>query len=314
MRRLRAIVTSLGVLSVLALAAHAQIADATYIGGKRCALCHRARNKDLVEAYPATAHAKALLEPTDENIVADFANAPFQRDQVAWVLASGRHEQAYLDKELKVLPGLWSVSDKKWLPQEAVDGGTECVGCHVTGYDPETREWKEAGVGCERCHGGGSLHMKAKADDRKSTIVTPSTLTPQLQAADCGQCHSRGRSKDGKYAFPQGYVPGTDLAACFDDAKPETAGRNQQYSDLIRSPKHWENGVVCEKCHDPHGATEHPFQLRLPINETCVQCHKDKADLAAHAKAKDKTPAADATCATCHMPNGRHLFDKAVAD
>jgi predicted CXXCH cytochrome family protein len=131
----------------------------------------------------------------------------------------------------------------------------------------------------------------------------------------CGQCHSRGRAKGGATAFCVGFQPGGDLEAAFDDAKPQAAGRNQQYSDLRQSPKHWDAGVVCEKCHDPHGDTDQPYQLRLSIDDTCLQCHKDKVkSLEEHVKDKGKTAPAGATCATCHMPGGRHLFDKTLAD
>lgn len=300
--------------AVLVVQLHGQVpAGATYAGNRLCLACHKGTNAELVAGYQQTAHFKAMQAASDAAIVADFAGAPFGKDQVKWVLGVGRHEQAYLDGDLKVLPGIWSVTDKKWVPQEAVDGATQCVGCHTTGFDPAAKTWKELGVGCERCHGPGSVHNTAKREERKTTILNPATLDPALQAAACGQCHSHGKSKDGQYAYPHGYVPGTDLAAVFDDGKPTAPGRNQQYSELLQSPAHWDAGVVCEKCHDPHGNTQLEYQLRMPINDTCLQCHAAAVkSLAEHVAAKGKTAPADATCATCHMPDARHLFDKTI--
>ncbi len=315
--RLRRILWCVALVGALAVAGHGQVAGANYLGSRLCIMCHRtnAAHAKIVEGFPQTAHAKAMLAATDAGaIVADFTGAPFAKDQVAWVLSSGRHEQAYLDRDLKVLPGLWLVAEKKWVPQEAVDGATQCVGCHVTGYDPAKKTWKQLGVGCERCHGPGSKHMTAATDAKKTTILLPSNFEPQVQAMACGQCHSRGKSKDGQYAFPHGYLPGTKLSDVYEDAKPQEKGRNQQFSDLMQSPKHWDQAVVCEKCHDPHGNTAQPYQLTMAIDETCLQCHKDKIpSLAEHVKAKGKTAPEGATCATCHMPDGRHLFDKSLA-
>lgn len=311
-------VTPVAALFLAVFAGHsAVVAGAEYKGSRLCLVCHKKTNPDLVAHYPDTPHAKALLPAEGDNVVADFANAPFPREQAAYVLGSGRNQQAYLDKDFKVLPGRWLVADKKWVEEPVVDGRTECVGCHVTNYNPEGTKpeemWTQTGVGCEMCHGPASKHISASAAERGNTIVKPRELTPDRQMMNCGQCHSRGRDTTGKYAFPIDYLPGEDLGTYFVDAKPQTAGQNQQYSDLRQSPKHFENGVTCEKCHEPHGNSDQPHQLRLSVNETCTQCHADNKDIAAHAAAKGATVPDGATCATCHMPEGRHLFDSTLA-
>lgn len=300
--------------ALLVVAAHGQIAGAKYTKTAICSMCHRNLQPELVSGYPQTRHAQAMAVAGGENIVADFANAPFQRDRVAYVLGNGRAQQAYLDADLKVLPGKWSTADKAWLPFESVDGGVQCVGCHSTGYDPETRKWKELGVGCEMCHGPGSKHLGAVGNDQKQeTIVRPAELTPQRQAMVCGRCHSQGKSQDGVHPYAVDFLPGEDLDAKFVQAEPTGPGLNQQFTDLERSPKHYENGVVCTTCHDPHGDTDQPHQLRAPLTELCLTCHAAAVkSLDEHTKAKGATAPDGATCATCHMPEGRHLFDKTV--
>jgi len=290
---------------------HAQ-QEATYRGSKACALCHRVSHPEIVAAHSKSAHAHALAEASAETVVADFANAPFPRERVKYVLGSGRQHQAYMDANWRVLPGKWSVKEKKWLPQEEVDGRSQCVPCHVTGLDVKTLEWKEMNVGCEACHGPGSLHLL----NTKTGILVLRSLAekdPHRAAMVCGQCHSRGHDPSGKFPFPAGFKPGEDLGKFFVDAQPKEAGMNQQFSELIQSPKHWKNGVVCMTCHEAHGNTDQPTMLRKPINELCLDCHKATVkDIPSHAQEKGVKAPAGATCATCHMPEGRHLFDKSI--
>lgn len=63
----------------------------------------------------------------------------------------------------------------------------ECFRCHVTGYGGPggyvslDRTPGLANVGCEACHGGGSVHMAAPMEDKKKTIST--------NGLDCRTCH-----------------------------------------------------------------------------------------------------------------------------
>jgi predicted CXXCH cytochrome family protein len=300
-------------ISAIVLIAAMVVADvhsASYKGTKLCMMCHKATHPTIVKGFQKSAHFKAMQNAADENaIVGDFStNTAFKKDQVAFVLGSGRTEQAYLDAKFQVLPATWDVKSKTWKPAQAVDGSTQCIGCHVTGYNADTKAYTNLGVGCESCHGPGSEHV---ASPKTVTPVKPKNLTPALSAMICGSCHSVGKDPTGKYAFPVGYRPGDDLTKFFVDAKPTMPGRNQQYSDWITS-KHAKANVTCETCHNPHNedlnaddTSKYPHQLRKPINDQCLGCHAAKVkDLATHAP----NAPAGATCATCHMPDGRHMF------
>lgn len=285
-------------------------ASATYKQESFCIACHKTPNAPIITSWQKSAHANALGKTDDPKSTVKLLppidpNCPIQKDKVAYILGIGVKKQAYIGADMKTLPAEWNVAEKTLKPTPQVDATTECIGCHVTGYDPTAKTWVSAGVGCQMCHGPGSDHIMSKPDAKKTTIVQPKTLTPQLRADICGQCHSVGRDISKKYAFPIGFRPGMALATKFVDAKPTKHAPQQQYSELIQSAGHWKNGVVCDTCHEPHGVSTLPNQLRKPINDLCLGCHT-KLEGAQHQPENLKTN----TCATCHMPDGSHFFRK----
>lgn len=305
MKKLFLILSAISVVGLTAIIAIADVHTAPYKSATVCMMCHKGMSKAIVEGYQKSPHSKAMQKAdADGAIVGDFSsNTAFKKDAVAYVLGSGRHEQAYLDANFKVLPAMWDVKSKTWKPAEEVDGATQCIGCHTTGYDTASKTSAQLGVGCEACHGPGGDHL---GGPKKTTIVNPKNLTPAQQAMVCGQCHSVGKDVSGHFAFPVGFRPGDDLKKTFVDGKPTSVGDHQQYSEYITS-KHAKSGVTCTDCHDPHNTSKNPSQLKKPMTELCLDCHAGTIDdLATHAP----DAPAGATCATCHMPEGRHIFTK----
>jgi predicted CXXCH cytochrome family protein len=287
--------------------------EAKYIGPVLCSACHKNTHPDVFASSEETAHANAMWSVEDANatrkVVADFAaGAPFSRDDVAYVLGLGREYQAFLDSDLKLLPGEWSVEESKWVDREAVDASRDWLGGHTTGFDPETKKWVALGVTCEACHGPGSLHTGSQ--DKMGTTVRPQELEPARRAMICGQCHAQGSSKDGSLRFPAGYRPGGDLGECFvlEQQVPDGA-RNSQYNELVQGGgDHVGAGVVCTACHNPHGqgAEGAPAQLRSPTNQLCLQegCHAGTLPEKQHPEAILEKM----SCSACHMPKGKHAF------
>lgn len=285
---------------------------AKYLGPKLCNACHGVAHPDVIASWSNSAHARAMwsIDAEDEKhqVVADFSqNPPFDREQIAYVLGTGRKYQSYLDKDLKVLPAEWVVKDQAWLPREPVDTAHDCLGCHTTGFDPETRKWAALGVSCEMCHGPGSAH--AGASDKKASIVRPEELEPARRAMVCGQCHAHGKSKDGAYAFPAGFRPGDDLEQFFVVAPEAPEGVvNSQYNELVHGGgKHLAAGTVCTTCHDPHGSvSDLAAQVREPVNQLCLSegCHGGKLVGAQHTEDALQV----VSCTICHMPGSKHSF------
>lgn len=250
-------------------------AKPAYVGSAKCQPCH----KPVYTAWKETLHAKA--NPNLEEVKKQIEEGKTKEQ-----LDPTEDEVSYIYRR--------------------------SVGFDGTNY-------AEAGVGCEDCHGPAGAHLKAKLADKKTAIVRPAELDPKLGAEICGQCHSRGKTIPPKgeesaetFTYPKGYLPGQDLGKVFEVAKPEEGQQRVQYAELLGS-KHLEKGTICFTCHDPHGQTTESHQLKNPVTELCLGCHKDAigdtkaiVDLATH----QPSAPADATCATCHMVGGSHRFEK----
>ena len=276
----------------------------------------------------------------------------FHDYEVTAVLGINR-KQNYLTKfpngELHILPIEWDLENQKWndyfglethFPGDGSfwsDRGRiwqfKCGGCHATGletnYDKVTDSFAttmaDMGIGCEACHGPGSVHVQAAStyyDFEKDTIVNPAKLPWKLRAMVCGQCHNWGAStaKVGKdleeagfprnYSFPYGYSVGQPLYLYYDENQEEEKKHHQQYNEWQESP-HAEAGVMCTTCHSVHQEgghrTQNKSQTKLAADTLCTGCHKTLQNKAAH------SIHTFGSCISCHMPKStghehRHAF------
>ena len=70
------------------------------------------------------------------------------------------------------------------------DADPKCIGCHTTGFGAPSGYRRQFGrdklidVGCESCHGPGSLHVQQREGDKTISF----TYRP-LDAGDCKKCH-----------------------------------------------------------------------------------------------------------------------------
>ena len=171
----KVVVLSVVFVFVLVGMASAYAADATYIGNKQCKMCH---NKADVGAqwskWSKQSHAKAF------KVLAGTVEGLSEADAKA------------MDDRVKAAAAKMGVTGP---PSEA----PECLACHVTAYDVETKavpaKLKMAdGVQCESCHGPASLHKKdAMAVKMKKKTVEEANLAANLATADeksCLQCHN----------------------------------------------------------------------------------------------------------------------------
>ena len=173
----------------------AQEPKAHFVGSESCRRCHH----KVYNGWKQTRMANVVRDPEQhpDAVLGDFTHPDpvrtFELKDVAFVYGS-RWKQRYFAQrgnDYFVLPAQWDVKKKKWLPYH-VEAGTDwwvpfyrpsnferptgppCDGCHSVNYDVETKQVTEWNVGCEKCHGPGSLHV---AHPTRANIVNPKSST-----------------------------------------------------------------------------------------------------------------------------------------
>ncbi|MBL8227964.1 MAG: tetratricopeptide repeat protein [Bryobacterales bacterium] len=197
---------------------------------------------------------------------------------------------------------------------------TACLQCHASQLQPVAGTqngfgnppFREGGVSCERCHGGGRLHVENMRRGLKSTaIVHPAKLAADARDSLCAQCHLTGAARIARRNAPR-YVPGAKLSdslAVFVwpqlDASPDATSH---YERLNRSACKKASGekLWCGSCHDPHAS---PVRPAAHYREKCQSCHRTKpcTERLAVRNAKQND------CAACHMPKGESHMVEHVA-
>ena len=218
-----------------------------------------------------------------------------------FVVGSGTAARTYLTKEEEryyELPLTWYTQAERWdfSPGYRSSNGrfdrtipTRCMACH-NGFSEPVPFVEGAytsiaeGIGCERCHGPGALHVEARladpepADSVDYTIVNPAHLTLDAQLDVCQQCHLNGTVsilREGEEPF--GYRTSQPLAAHvaifdLDDKKPGTIGVISHADRMKQSACFIESASMnCTTCHNPHEG----FRTSGPsyFNATCLECH-----------------------------------------
>jgi hypothetical protein len=149
----------------------------------------------------------------------------------------------------------------------------DCGACHTTGYRFDGNQedlpglvgvWAEDGVGCENCHGPGSLHVN-----------NPNQMHMEVeQDRDaCTTCHLEV-PVDGIVAGESGFV-----------------SHHENYLTPFASKK---AAMDCVDCHDPHTTTKYARGIGIRVD--CQDCHYEAAE---YQKIDNRR---HAECVDCHMP------------
>ena len=190
-----------------------------------------------------------------------------------------------------------------------------CLACHASHPEPiPYLEGKYAevrpGIGCERCHGPGALHVterkKTKPDTAgDNTIVNPARLPLERRLDVCEQCHVHTAVtvlREGHTAFD--FIPSqslSDHAAFFKVAGGidivSHADRLRQSACFLATGA-TARPLECATCHNPHAAVPG----RQTRNQTCVGCHPPDVLQREVARASRDAHTATADCVPCHMP------------
>jgi predicted CXXCH cytochrome family protein len=333
--------------ALLAAALHAQTPK--YISSEGCKTCHA----EVYARWSKTRMANVVRDPHQhpDAITPDLSKADplltFQKDDIALVYGS-KWKQRYFKKvgdDYFPLPAQWDVTHKIWrayfvregtdwwVPHYPADNmkrptGPLCDGCHSVNYNVQTHAVTEWNVGCEKCHGPGSVHAAKPA---RSNIVNPARLDSVSANDTCIQCHSQGRPLknpiEGRYYdWAVGFEMGKDLKdywqledhklgeTTFTHFADGTAHKNRmQGNDFVQSAM-YTHGVTCFSCHDVHG-TANNADLLKPANVMCLECHGTNsvngpraATIEAHTHHKSGSSGNE--CVACHMP----AIEQTIAD
>jgi predicted CXXCH cytochrome family protein len=135
-----------------------------------------------------------------------------------------------------------------------------CSLCHSPGLNemvnkPTKRpgaEKMEKGIGCETCHGPGSLHVE---DKKANTILSGK--------ASCAVCHKDGRPNEGKDGKPWTYDSGNHYGV-----------RNWFANNHLLRGK-----MTCGDCHTSHSVNAGGKMLPGTVEQTCARCHNYKFNI-----------------------------------
>jgi len=312
----------------------------TFTGSPACESCHR----DIYTRWKSTLMAKVVLDPAahPDAMLGDFSTpnplVTFRKEDVALVYGT-KWKQRYFTRrgdDFFVFPAQWDIRAKTWR-RYYVEPGTDwwaehypadqmqrptgplCDGCHSVNYDIKAKTVTEWNVGCEKCHGAGSLHVQYPV---AKTIVNPSRLQGERADDVCIQCHSQGQPRVKPiggvyYDWPVGYQPGDRLNDLWELEEhhegKETfthwpdghAHKNRmQGNDWVQSEM-YVKGVRCYGCHDVHG-TPNDAALRMPGDAVCLQCHGPQRQPGPPGTIEQHTqhkPGSEGSrCTACHMP------------
>lgn len=180
------------------------------------------------------------------------------------------------------------------------------------------------GIGCERCHGPGKLHVDKHFNAEfsgllegriDSTIVNPKHLPTDLQLDVCMQCHLQGRflifNEGRKHTDLKPGMKVREVKTIYIDTdfKPGDLHTTDQGTQMMRSKCFTGSRglMTCTTCHDPHASAP----AKSASNEKCLLCHKVSVLSRTNKKADHKK---NSDCIHCHMPEKTEVVHVTFTD
>lgn len=250
-------------------------------------------------------------------------------NEVHYAIGSGTRARSYListDGYLFQSPITWFSQANNWNLSPGFQtknlhfGRTidsRCLFCHANRVEPVPHStnryvqpiFRGESIGCERCHGPGSLHIENRVwrTGMDVSIVNPKHLPPDLREAVCEQCHLESEQRvlrRGRQDFD--YRPGLPLyefmAIYVKPTGPgnqtQFVGHVEQFHDSLCYQKS-KGKMGCSSCHDPHRLPAAEERVAF-YRERCLQCHESQPCAQPQNERRRVSP--DDSCIQCHMP------------
>lgn len=239
------------------------------------------------------------------------------------VVGSGRHGQTYLyweGDQLFELPVSWWSYTHKWVDSPGYPDGIlhwqravqpRCLECHANYFSNSAmpnhyaKDSLVLGIGCERCHGPGALHVARERSasppapgSPHEAIVNPAHLTLDQQIGLCTLCHA-GQSPSIKPALT--YIVGDNIKDYIEVNAPPADKpvdvHGNQVGALEQSKCYTSGKLTCSTCHNVHKTQEKADAF----SGHCLECHK----IIACGRYHIMGGAIRGHCVDCHMPLGK---------
>jgi hypothetical protein len=291
------------------------LATAAFVGSALCQPCHpkiaadyaktpMARSSGLVDTVPEGQFTAAghKYRVANKRLFFDQGSAPFN-----YFIGSNTAGRSYLfgrEGYLFELPVTWYQRPARWDASPGYEHESNvrlsrpvdptCLSCHASRLKPiygtQNRyaepPFLDSGIGCERCHGPGSEHVR---NPREAKLVNPAKLDPEERDSVCEQCHLTGEARIEKPGrrFAE-YRPGAKLSDFVTymvwENPPPSLKVTSHVEKLAQSLCQQKSGgkMSCSTCHDVHSNV-------TSARQACLSCHTTP-----HHNGED--------CLPCHMP------------
>ena len=265
----------------------------TYVGSEKCKTCHTSYYND----WKTSGHPYKLNTPAEEqafNSPAIPAPDGYTYNDIYLAIGGWGWKARFIDNNGYIITktgankskngsNQFNIATQKWTdynPGKVLK--FDCGNCHTTGYSLTGNQdnkpgivgtWEEKSIGCEACHGPGSVHVANGGGKGVGILKNDSS-------ALCGNCHTRGADNT-KIMSKDGFVE-----------------HHEQYPEFLNSPH---KNQTCVTCHNPHKGV-HVGQTNptegAGIKTQCATCHaQQNADFTGSTMQK-----ANVKCIDCHMP------------
>ncbi len=210
------------------------------------------------------------------------------------------------------------------LVTHSADRRTDCVGCHVVGfeqtggYDIQRRPAHLENVGCESCHGRGGPHLSPG-------FVPPGESDQERYAEICATCHNPTHSLGFEFGTFHPRVSHDRIASLSNAERADLLEGGGPSRDLLPTKADFVGSDRCQSCHtkefetwqaSPHAGAFATLEASDKANDAeCLACHTTAfgrpGGFAIEEPLTTQADFARVGCESCHGPGGDHVGENA---